>query len=66
MFTNLVYVCSFFITTFTLAFRLQHVEITQPLELAIDVIMLLDILSEFVTTRKVDGVLLESFEMIAP
>jgi hypothetical protein len=51
MLTNLIYVISFFMTAFTLAFEFDPLEQTRSLELAIDIIMVIDICTEFVTTR---------------
>ena len=53
--TNMVYVVSFFLTCFTLAFNMQPLEITGQTEVVIDVLILLDIITQFVTTRTVRG-----------
>jgi hypothetical protein len=45
MFTNIVYVSSFFIVLFTLAFNNEYIKEGQVIELVIDCIMLLDILA---------------------
>ena len=64
--TNMVYVVSFFLTCFTLAFNMQPLEITGQTEVVIDVLILLDIITQFVTTRTVRGEQIQSISEIGP
>jgi hypothetical protein len=58
--TNMFYVASFFLTCFTLAFGMQPLEISGRIEVVIDIIILLDITTQFVTTRTVRGELVSN------
>lgn len=67
MFTNLVYVANFFMILYTIGFALKPLENTWTYEFVIDLIQILDISSEFVTTKyNNDGVLLDTFSELAP
>jgi len=68
--TNIVYVGSFFLTAFTLAFEYQPLRVTKEIEMIIDIFTLLDIFFEFITTRTTRGnrgeITIDSFCQIAP
>jgi hypothetical protein len=55
MFTNVVYVSSFFLVLFVLAFDADELPDIRVGELLIDCIMLVDIISECCTTRQIEG-----------
>jgi len=63
--TNMVYVVSFFLTCFTLAFNMQPLEITSHIEVIIDMLILLDIITQFVTTRTIRGELISNTPRLA-
>lgn len=65
MSTNVVYMCSFFMTAFTLGFNQETLEETALMEMVIDGLFFLDIVSEFFTTKEIDGVIKEELKPLA-
>ena len=52
MTTNIIYMVSFFTTSYTLAFALEPLKDTYGYEMIYDIIMLCDIMLEFFTTSE--------------
>ena len=55
MFTNIFYMFSFFSFPYTLAFNFEPMSSMLPFEFLLDLIMLCDISTEFITTKEKDG-----------
>ena len=55
MFTNIFYMFSFFTFPYVIAFNFDIMREMQPFEFCVDLIMLGDISTEFITTRTIDG-----------
>ena len=63
MFTNIVYVVNYFMILYTIAFEIAPLKNFWVFEFLIDLIQLMDIMTEFITTKyNNDGVLLESIQ----
>ena len=55
MFTNIFYMISFFNFPYVIAFRFAFFKEQRAFELVLDLIMLTDIATEFITTRERNG-----------
>ena len=55
MFTNIFYMFSFFTFPYVIAFNFESMRDMQPFEFCVDLIMVCDISTEFITTKEKDG-----------
>ena len=55
MFTNIFYMVSFFNFPYIIAFDFESLESQRLFEILLDLIMVVDIAAEFITTREKDG-----------
>ena len=65
MFTNIFYMISFFTFPYCIGFDFEPMEEMQPFEFVVDIIMLCDIVTEFITTKEKDGKKFVKFQDIA-
>ena len=61
MFTNIFYMISFFTFPYVIAFNFATMKRMQVFEFFIDIIMVCDIITEFITTKEREGEILNKF-----
>lgn len=61
MFTNIFYMISFFSFPYVIAFNFETMRQMQALEFFVDILMLCDIFTEFITTKEREGEILNKF-----